>query len=198
MALLGFGLLSSIVVSAGMFLSGKFPTYYGWMTYFPLSICLCAIAAGSTTEVSSRRTIGRYASLAILAGAVPHTFAAVFDWPNRDYSHVQSLAGRNISPSDWVYGEETVFYAAKPRAAKTFTGECIDIMTPAEKAKISVMFIRPGDLSAVTNGLGGDWVKTGDAYFAAHTSLMGTNYARWGWLAMHNNTVEVYRRAPKP
>lgn len=40
--MLSFALVWSIVLSIALVAAGTFPTYYGWMTYVPLSVCLCS------------------------------------------------------------------------------------------------------------------------------------------------------------
>jgi MFS family permease len=195
---LGFGVISSAFVFFGMFLSGKFPTYYTWMVYIPLGICLCAVAARAADPSPLRKTIALTFAAAIFVGLSPHVAIALSDWSERDYSKVTAFVNQNTTPADCAFGEDNVYYALKWRVAGTYIGRIADSMTPAEKSRLTVLFIRPGHLAAVTNRLGGDWVKTGAALVPKKTGLMGTNQQRWGWLAIYNYALEVYRRRPNP
>src|SRR5260221_2333228 len=62
---ISFGLAYSITLTVVLIFSGKFPTYYGWMTYVPLCLCVCLALAELRPDGTLRWICG-----AFLAGAV--------------------------------------------------------------------------------------------------------------------------------
>jgi hypothetical protein len=191
-SLLIYGLIFTPLFGLTLILLAKFPTYYGWMTYVPLSICVC----GSLGEVASIRVGNIAVSLCVIASIVGvglHVLACARDWNDRDYSKVQQFVIANVHPDDWVYIDPQAYYPAKLNGAETFFAN-VASMPPTQKDRVTVCLIEPAAKS-VLQSLGGAWYKTGQEMIPAHTGLFGTDN-QWGFLSLPNYRLSVYRRVP--
>jgi hypothetical protein len=190
---LGFGLVYSVALTLALLAGGKFPTYYGWMTYVPLCLCVCATLSTTSFPMWLRRASGGMLAIAVAVGAGPHLVVAAYDWRDRDYETVRSLVRENVTNADWLYGDHVVYYAAKPVAARVFMPVYLPAMLDAEKQRLSVLVIAPDSLDEVTNAVGGDWISTGARLKPQRGGLLGTDWKR-GFLSMPNHELEVFRR----
>ncbi len=192
---LGFGLVFSVALTAALLVSGKFPTYYGWMTYVPLSLCVCASLSTVTLAGWQRGFTRLLLGTTMLIGAGLHLATAAFDWSDRDPRRVEQLVQHNTSAVDWIYCDYGVFYAAKAHGAQAFVPTYLGSFRPEEKRRVNVLIIHPRQLSEVVEVIGGDWVSTGAELVPVRSGLFGTDW-RLGFLAMQNYRFTVYRRAP--
>lgn len=192
-SMLGFGVVWSVVISLVLLLAGKFPTYYGWMTYIPLSLCVCATLPSDSLTGLMAWVARLLIAAAVLAGVGLHAVTAAYDWPERDYGHVEKLVTENVSASDVMYGEFATYYAAKSRAAKVFMPFYLPAFRPDEKAEVSVLVIYPSSLAEVTNLIGGAWVDTGRGHTPRRAPLFGAEWGM-GFLGVPDYRLEVYRR----
>jgi hypothetical protein len=197
-SLLGFGLVYSIVFSLVLVLAGKFPTYYSWMTYFPLCLCLCGTLASQPPGGLMAWAGRAFATGAIVVGIGLHTVTAAYDWPERQYGHVEKLVRENVSAADVMYGEFPTYYAAKTRAAKVFLPKYAPAMLPSEKTQVTVLIIYPELLNDVTNAIGGSWEATGKGHVPRKPPLFGSEWGVRGngFLGMPDYRLAVYRRRP--
>jgi len=191
---LSFGLVYSIALSITLVLSGKFPTYYGWMTYLPLSLCVCAALAQARPDGALPRLSGILLAAAIGVGVLLNAATAAYDWKDRDYANVEKLVRENVTGSDWMYGEFSTYYAAKGRVARTFMPMYLPSFLPDEKERVTVLLVAPKDLEEVTNVIGGNWVSTGKRFVPERSGFLGTKM-KMGFLSTQNYELEVYRRA---
>ncbi|MDB6023711.1 MAG: hypothetical protein JWQ04_3568 [Pedosphaera sp.] len=190
---LSFGLVYSLTLTVALILSGKFPTYYGWMTYVPLCLCVCMALSHSPPG-----GIWRWICGAFLAGAMGISLAlngvtAAADWSDRDYSNVEKLLRENVNASDWLYGEHAAYYAAKRTAARTFMPLYLSAFLPEEKQRLTVLIITPKDFDEVTNVIGGNWISTGKKFTPERNGFWASR-RNMGFLSMRNYELEVYRR----
>lgn len=188
-----FGLAYAVALSLALVIGGKFPTYYGWMTYAPLCLCVCAALSSTSLPPLWRRASGGALMLAVGVGAGPHLAAAAWDWPERDYERVRAFVRQHVTAGDWLYGDHVVYYAAKPLAARVFMPFYLAAMPEDEKRRLTVLLVAPGNLTEVTNTIGGHWVSTGDRLSPGRPPLFGTDWKR-GFLSMPNHELEVFRR----
>jgi hypothetical protein len=191
---LSFGIVYSIVLTLALLVSGKFPTYYGWMTYVPLSLCLCATLSQLQLTGWLRWTANALLGAAIGVGILLHAATAAYDWQDRDYALVEKLVRENINQSDWMYGEHATYYAAKTRAARLFLPFYLPAFPDSEKQRLTVLMVAPADLTETTNVIGGNWLDTGVGYVPRRSGFLGTKL-NMGFLSTHNYRLEVYRRA---
>jgi hypothetical protein len=188
-----FGLLYSVCLSAALVLSGHFPTYYGWMTYAPLCLCVCA----TLSEVPLSRPL-RCASVVALGvsialGVLLHGAAAVYNWTDRDYENVIRLVNHSVSNTDNMYGDWVTYFAAKRVARKLYLPGYLPSFLENEKRRLTVLVIAPRDLAMVTETVGGEWVPTGQRLVPKRRGFLGTGL-NMGFLSF-DWELAVYRRA---
>lgn len=192
---LAFGLVFSVGLSLALVLGGKFPTYYGWMTYGPLCLCVCAALSATALPAVLRVISAGLLGLAMLVGFGLHALAAGWDWPERDHRKVEVFARQNLNREDWMCGDHTTYYAAKPVAARVFMPVYLPAMPDEERRRLTVLIIAPGEFNKVTNVVGGNWASTGARLVPQRRPLFGTDWKR-GFLSMPNYELEVFRRDP--
>jgi hypothetical protein len=187
-----YGVILVPLLGIALILLAKFPTYYGWMTYAPLAICVCSsLDLGLPLDV--RRFAVSLCVLACIVGVGLHVLACARDWNDRDYSKVQKFVASNIRPDDWVYVDPQAYYPAKLTGAFTFFANAGN-MPSDEKSRVTVCIIEP-EAVWVLKALGGSWYSTGQEMIPERTGVFGTNN-RWGVLSLPNYRLSVYRRVP--
>ncbi len=97
-----YGLIFVPLFGLSLILLAKFPTYYGWMTYVPLTICVCGSLDLHLPARVRRLAVGLCA-LACIVGVGLHVTACARDWKDRDYSRVLKFVKANIQADDWVF-----------------------------------------------------------------------------------------------
>jgi hypothetical protein len=185
-----YGLMFVPLLGAVLVLLAKFPTYYGWMTYVPLAICVCgSLDLGVPTNV--RRAAVGLCVLACTLGVGMHVLACIRDWNDRDYSKVQQFVNANIGPRDRVFVDPQAYYPAKLSGAATFFRDPAG-MPEDEKTRFTACIIGP-DRIPVLKALGGKWYSTGQDLIPLDTAMFGRD-SRWGFLSLPNYRLSVYRR----
>lgn len=193
---LSFGLISIIYIPIVTFFLSKYPIYYSWMAFIPLSICVCS----SITEIVPKNRsypAKLFLSLVFLVllvnasyfGLPNYLIKAVSKWEPLDYTKVENFIETTIREDDIAYSDYTAFYAIKKKADFVFFPLYVkEIISAQEEKNISVIVFdpRPGvrrpwnpPLKEVTKLLGGEWYDTGD--------FLNTK-------AYH---LKIYRRKPK-
>jgi hypothetical protein len=190
---LSFGLVYSVALTITLLGAGKFPTYYGWMTYMPLSLCLCMTLEKERLIANLRWLSGIFLAGAMLIGAGLHAVTALADWPDRDYAPVEQLVRANITSADSMYGDFATYYAAKRTGAQIFMPLYLAAFSPDEKAGLTVLVVSPNNLSEVTNIVGGNWISTGKKFVPASAGFWASR-RNMGFLSTQNYELEVYRR----
>jgi MFS family permease len=190
-SLLGFAIIAGALIPIGMFLLGKFPTYYSWMAYIPIVIVLC----GTLSEVSFRSKPAAVAVattcifLGLLMGAPLQMGSAIYYWHDRQVAPVESLISRNVGPKDWVYTDYSAYFAVRKHTHYVFIPF---VIPPQYRDKISVMVLPPGDFEKFAHSIiGGEWHDTGDSIFSPGHDLVRRNFAG---LLQRRNDLKVYRR----
>ncbi len=192
-SLLGFGLVYSLGFSVVLLVSGKFPTYYGWMTYLPLGLCVCGTLA-SAQLTAARVWISRFVlTFVIVLGFGLHCVTAAYDWSDRDYAGVEKLMAESINSSEGVYVDWAGYYAAKPRAGRLFMPYYLSIIPRPDALSIKALVVYPSSLPLVTKALGTNWVETGQGFIPKRPPLFGNEW-RMGFLGMPDYQLKVYRR----
>ncbi len=191
-SVLSFGLVYSLALSIALVLLGKFPTYYGWMTYIPLAVCICATLSKTPPSRDMQRLSHAFIVATIATGVGLHLTAALYDWRDRDYAKVERLVADSVNSSDWVYGDVSIYYAAKSRARQLFLPQYLPRFDNREKERIDVVIVAPEKLDSVFDVLGGDWVA-GEGFTPARSGFLGTTLNA-GFLSLQNYRLQVYRR----
>jgi hypothetical protein len=188
-----FGLVYSFALTFALIFSGKFPTYYGWMTYVPLCLCVCMALARLQPGGMLRWICGFFLAGAIGISLVLHGVTAADDWGDRDYANVEKIVRENVTGSDWLYGEFSTYYAAKRTAARTFMPLYLPAFLPDEKERITVLVVAPKNFNEVTNAIGGNWISTGKRFVPERNGFWAAR-RNMGFLSTQNYELEVYRR----
>lgn len=189
---LSFGLVYSIVLTVALIGSGKFPTYYGWMTYVPLALCIC-MELSKAPDGMWRWACGIFLPAAMGISIVLHGVTAMDDWRDRDYANVEKLISQNVNEHDWVYGDFSIYYAAKQRAAGIYTPLYINEFLPEEKERLTVLAIASEEFQTVTNIIGGNWISTGQKFIPERAGFWSSRH-NMGFLSTQNYELEIYRR----
>lgn len=187
-----YGLAVVCLLAITLIVLGKFPTYYGWMTFVPLAICVCA-SLGSGLSIRMRRCAVALCVLSSIVGVGLHVLASARDWKDRDYSKVEQFVNANVRADDRAYVEPQAYYPAKTRAAATFFWTPVTPMSAAEKSSITVCIINPDRASALKE-FGAAWYRTKELV-PGHAGLFGVDY-KWGFLSLPNYHLAIYRRVP--
>lgn len=190
---LSFGIIYSLVLTVALIFSGKFPTYYGWMTYVPLCLCLCMTLGKIELTERLRWMCGIFLAAAVVIGAGLHGITALADWRDRDYANVEQLIRGNVSGTDWFYGEFTTYYAAKKTAARVFMPLYLPAFSESEKQRLTVLALAPRDFDMVTRIIGGNWVPTGKGFTPARKGFWADK-RDMGFLSNMNYELKIYRR----
>jgi hypothetical protein len=187
----------AIIVSTGMYLLGKFPSYYGWMLGFPLAAILGSYFDQAWPE--GRREAKTAALIAALAGGVGLPLQiglASYDWKDRNPAAVSAWLSQKINRDDVVFCDYPFYYIAKERAKVVFTGRYFNLLTQEETSRISL---------AIVGRNGSEWQQP--KYFSDNASVIGNwkpmrpgilgNNWEFGFLSSPNYSCTVYRlKAP--
>ena len=137
-----FAVTLFLLVLLGMFIVGKFPTYYGWMLTFPLAAILAAmfdrLPAGHRAIRAGAVAV---AVLACLVGFPVQAAVALNDWPYRTPAHVDAWLQAQIRPDDTVFCDYPFYYLAKEKARKVFVGRYSRVMTPEELDSLDLVLL---------------------------------------------------------
>lgn len=162
---LTFGLVAAIAAPLGLTLLGRYPIYYSWMAWLPLTVGVCA-AASEAGALPGRLAQVAVTAVVLATGAIglPARVAlTVSQWQERDYRQVERLADRTVTAADWVYADFPGYYAVKSRAGLTILQPYREVITDDEKRRVTRLFIRPENFADVSQFLGGRWEDTGEA-----------------------------------
>jgi hypothetical protein len=174
---IGFGLASAIIVPLGLHFAGVFPPYYFWMAFLPLAVGVCAeLSALDTGDTSKLLRVSVFLLLALACAlGLPRRLAvAAQDWRGRNYEPVMALAKPYVAPDKLVYSDFAAYYAAKQNAAAVILPPCITILSPEEKARVSVAIVNGDDPGPLANIFGGQWRDTG-AVLTPPPPIMGVH-----------------------
>jgi hypothetical protein len=188
-----YGLMFVPLLAFALVLTAHFPTYYGWMTFIPLAVCVCGSLNLDVPGVVRRWAAG-LCVLSCIVGVGFHILACARDWKDRDYSQVEQLIRSNIRPDDRAYIDPQAYYPAKLTDAATFFWDPQGRMSSDLKNHLTVCVIGPERVGLLQD-FGGDWYNTGQEIIPKHTGLFGSNM-EWGFLSLPNYRLSIYRRVP--
>ena len=183
----------AVIVSLGMYLVGKFPTYYGWMIGFPLAALLGNYFDRALPENHfAARAALVVAILACGVGLPLQIGLAAHDWKDRNPAAVTAWLGPKISANDVVYCDYPFYFVAKGRAAQVFTGRYFNLLTPEDFNRITLVIVanNGSDWNASTHPLSnatviGNWTPS-------RSGILGNDW-KYGFLSAPNYGCTVYR-----
>jgi hypothetical protein len=175
-----FGLIIAIVVPIALGILRDYPFYYSWLAYIPLAIC--TMAAIDELWTHNRNAIGRLIAIAVVVfacipGLPAKLVASTRDgsW-NRNYAEVEQFVEANVQKTDKVYSDFEAYYPAKRKAEYVLLPTYKDVMSDKEKQELSMLIVKPESYAAISNFVGGKWVKSANL------------------LAPEPYSLEIYRR----
>jgi hypothetical protein len=195
-SMLGFGLVSGVVIPGAVLVLGKFPIYYSWMAYVPLALAV----TGAMAETSLR--LPRWAlrlsvcglCLVFLLGLPVQIASALYYWNNRDGAQIEALDQKNLKSDDWVYTEYSGYYAARRVTKHVF----IPFVIPSRyRDRITVLVVSPADYEDFVHSvIGGDWRDTGAGIADTGHDLVPNSSALT--LLQRRVLLRIYRRIKAP
>jgi hypothetical protein len=156
-SLLSFGLFLSLVLPLALLTVAKFPTYYSWMLFVPLALCVCSSLAKMQGGFFLRFGTRTALAAVCLTGLPLQLLAASYDWRARDDGPVQQIITENVTTNDWVLCDYQVYFAAKPLAQRVFLPDYTKLLTPEEEDKLTLLIGNEEAVSKWRSMLGGEW-----------------------------------------
>jgi hypothetical protein len=168
-----FLVLTVVATPPIMFVLGKFPVYYFWMSFIPM--CFLAVLTIDRALPFVERTFSKYFGLVtislvcatIMIGLPARTVIALVESDKRDYAKVSTYIASALNSDDIAFVDFSAYYPAKLHAKKVYLPEYLNIMSAAERRSVSVAIIRdpatdPEKFAATE--FGGNWKKSAADY----------------------------------
>jgi hypothetical protein len=98
--------------------------------------------------------------LAMIVGSPLQLLSAAFFGQERDYHRIKNFVSKYILRSDVAIVDPSAWYAIWPLTAKTYSTDYDRegrLMTPVERARVSVLVIHPWEIDKLIRRLGGTW-----------------------------------------
>jgi hypothetical protein len=158
-----FGLTAAAVIPLTLMLFGKFPTYYAWMAYLPLTVGVLS-AYPVNAEPRWRKQLFLASIAAVCLVGLPFQLAlATYTRADRDYGSVRRALEQTIRPDDSVYCDYEAYYVAVGRAREVIGPMHLDTITASERSRLSLVIVDPDTEGPVLTALGGHWQPVGPA-----------------------------------
>jgi hypothetical protein len=166
-----FFILAIVAVPPILRLLGKYPIYYFWMSFVPMSF----LAIFVIDRAESRRKFVALAVFglvcaAMLVGLPTRLAIALAEAGGRDYGEVSAYIASALKAEDRAYIDFAAYYPAKLRAQKVYLPSYLDVISDAERRDVTIAILRDeGQDSAafLSKEFGGDWEKAGPDYAPA-------------------------------
>jgi len=158
--ILSYGLLSSIVIPLVLVIVGKFPTYYSWMVYVPLSVA--AVSAAAELESRYKPLVLTFFASACLIGLPFQLAVASYDWADRSHVNVISTISAHVTQNDRVLTDYGAYYAVKNITPHVYTPQYTKRLTTAEKESLSLLVASDAFYAKAIPVIGGRWTIIGE------------------------------------
>lgn len=164
-SVLSFSLLISFTIPIIFGILRNYPIYYSWMAYIPLAICTCSIATqfcGNNLSLALRLLILSWIALICFPGYIQKLTVSIPIWNDLDYSKVERFIDASITIDDIVYSEFEAYYPVKTKAKYAIFPLYLDVISPTEKAEISVLVANPKnteEFARAASIIGGKWIE---------------------------------------
>ncbi len=189
-----FTLLVVFTVPPSLHLAGHYRSMYRWMSYLPLCVLAAnfseSILQGASAGVVLRRTVAGIFLVSLTLGLPMRSLVIIPSWSERSIRPIDAAAQRIVTKSDVVVCNEKVYFAVRPLAKTVFLTELpargsFDQIVDLPKSEISLLCLKPEEVDAMTQLLGGKWEHIPAGTPEQEAELSKTRYA-----------VEFYRRVP--
>jgi len=181
-----------------IYVMGRFPTYYAWMSVLPLAALTLALFQLEFAAIPRRTglAVGALLTGACLVG-LPLQIASGFSWgEGRNYAHVRSIV-QDLKATDVAVIDPAAYYAVRPRAGKTYMVQYVTSrrwLTPQQLDAVTALVLKPEEFQAIARIIGGDWKAEGRTpAVTASPFLFRKNF---GDKLVETYDLQVYRRAP--
>ena len=121
------------------------------------------------------------------------------DIAGRDYSRVERFVTSVIQPADVVMADFQAFYPLHKLQVTTYYYPYLRVIQPVEAKTITCLLVHSGQLDAIREKIGGDWIATGERmtrenkFTAAWLNRLFPKYYQNQSNQKYN--LHVYRRA---
>jgi hypothetical protein len=144
-----------------IYAAGRFPTYYTWMSVFPLSALLFTLIEKYETTANRFRNwlVAGLITTGCLLGLPLQLTSGAFYWRERRYEEVRRVVGPVVA-DDVVIADPAAYYAIRPKAAKTYLAEYVSVgqwMNEKQFGRVNLMVIRPEQFHVLAKLVGGAW-----------------------------------------
>ncbi len=154
----------AIMLPAVLQMAGKFPIYYGWMIFVPLTFACTSLASDEWKNIGLPiRALAACLLTAAMAIGLPLRIVSVIaSWNEREPQLLDAFVKANVPPGETVLADFKLYYALRDTGAHPILPTYIPALRPSEREKISVLLLRQADLPAAQRALGDDWEPTGE------------------------------------
>lgn len=154
-------ILAFLVVPPAILFLGRFPPYYSWMSFLVLLIGF-SIALDKLPKGKLMLAVGF--SVVIFTSGLGRTLFEHSHEGDREQRAVHAFVQKYVTPSDWVYGDHSTFYACKKFASGYYSpsysgGRGLPEFPQSERMIISKLIIRADQLTEAKRKLGGEWFQ---------------------------------------
>lgn len=195
-----FGLAGAFLIPLAIVSTGKFPTYYAWMAYLPLAVCVVIALSSASGSFRGRSIVVALMIAACLVGLPFQLAFACYDREDRRYEPVEELAAAHIVKDDWVFCDYGAYYAVKNRAEMVFVMNSRKKLSESaeDRQRITVMIVDPSSAEKVQTVIGGKWYRVGTEIKPTRgmltEELFGISIPFGIFQTKYN--LQVYRRSP--
>lgn len=153
---------TSFIIPLLMFSFSKYPIYYSWMSFIPLSIGICSILSQNFYDFNKYLKSYTMATIifACIVGAPNQMIGILNEWESRDYSLMNSFIEKNTSMFDSIYSDYSPYYSLKRYGREAYFQPYLRVMDESEKISIDTLIIQPKSFKEVAKQFPGRWIDT--------------------------------------
>jgi hypothetical protein len=190
-----FAVTAAFVIPILMELAGNYWLYYTWMGLLTVGIAAVAsleLSPPSPALLPVRRIAIGCIGLALLVGLPVQLTRAYQERGARDYDALRAYVRTRVAPGDWVYVGDQPYFAvvergAVPVLALYATSRLAPGIPEDQRRRIKLLIVRPDEVKAAIERLGGSWVPSGPAFSPPQST-------RLAWGEWWSYQLVAYRR----
>src|SRR5262249_12750771 len=145
----------------------KFPIYYFWMTFIPIS----AIAVLVIDQFMARRMYsliaGSFVCVSILIGLPTRIAVAMLDRDGRDYTKVEAYIKSVMTSRDIAFVDFAAYYPAKMEATRIYLPLYLKVISDSERKSVTIAILHRRETdpkSFLSTEFGGEWSSSAPDY----------------------------------
>lgn len=161
------GLVAAICIPYGLIAAGRYAFYYAWMGAAPVAIVFVVTLERCRLEKKwFIFTAGLLAAIvSVLLGMPTDIWRQTQKAGPEEYKMVEKILRNETRPGDVVYGDPSFYYASKKQGVPFFSttyagGRAYRHMSDAERSQVTILLLRPEQLTEAIDKLGDGWTKT--------------------------------------